>query len=180
MNSSKEENLVKGLVAAALKANPPKKTRICRGTTARRFRKVFPKTLRNLITWAVNLKPGDRINSFDGLNHIVKSVRLTEWYPVYHSYGKKGKRRNSTRGYAIQNIYVETTDGWSHNFDEGTIDPAYPIEAIEESFTKECVQKMIEFGIIDKDGNRLRSATTEENKTINEIYEEYKIGPKSA
>lgn len=171
MNDLEKERMTKTLVAEALKANPPKKTRICRGTTARRFRKVFPKILRDLITWAVNLRPGDRINSYDGLNHIVETVKLKEWYPVYRKYGRKrkGKYKNSTRGYAIYNVYVETTDGWCHHFDEGTMDPAWPIEAIEKVLTKECVQKMIEFGIIDKDGNRLRSATPEENTVINNI-----------
>lgn len=60
----------------SLKDNPPKKTRYVRGMTSRAANMVFDKPRRKLVLWGMNLKPGDCFNSFDGMNHVVKSVKV--------------------------------------------------------------------------------------------------------
>lgn len=154
------------------------KTRLTRGTTNKVFHWLFSKQKRKDYIWAMNLKPGDGINSYDAWNHTVKSIKII-WSSVpprrlnfdNMSYGR------CPGGTFVQDVDIFTTDGWVHSISEtGCIEPAWSIEQIRHYFksnvevSTSVVDKMIEFGIVDKNGYRLRSATKEENDFIESFY----------
>jgi len=158
------------------------KTRLTRGTTNRVFHRLFSKQKRKDYVWAMNLKPGDGINSYDSWNHIVKSIKI-----IWQTVSPKMKILKDNRvsfgrcpgGVFVLDVDIFTTDGWLHSISEtGCIEPAWPIEQIRNYFdggvSGSVVDKMIEFGIIDKNGYRLRSATEEENAFIESFYSKSK------
>lgn len=158
-NTAAHPDFLKRKVEKALLKNPPKKTRYARGMTSRAANMVFNKSKRKLVLWGMNLKPGDSFNSFDGLNHVVKSVKV-EW----------GRFCRFKSGKHVVNVYIISTDGWEHHLDEWwCIVPSYTIEEIEYFHTKRFSDKLIELGIMDNKGFRLRNSTKEEQKMFDDM-----------
>jgi hypothetical protein len=187
LTQEQRDEMISRILDELLKANPPKKTRYVRGVTSGLAREIYGKLQRKLILWAMNLNPGDRINSVDGCNHIVKTITI-QWRPVqnflYSHKRKNGchwvRAKRQTSGTYVANVYIETTNGWAHNVDDWVrVVPAMPVDCIKSFMTKQVIDKEIELGILDKDCNRLRAPTNKEYEVIGEIYKQYKIGPKS-
>lgn len=153
------------------------KTRLTRGTTNQVFHRLFSKQKRKDYIWAMNLKPGDGINSYDAWNHVVKSVKIC-WSTV----PPRLKFKNDDMlfglcpsGTFVQDVEITSTNGWLHCISEsGCIEPAWTIKQIRDHHclcyeTTSVVDKMIELGIVDENGYRLRSSTEEESKIINKF-----------
>ncbi len=146
-------------VREALKANSPKKTRYARGMTSPAARRIFCKSKRDLVVWGMNLKPGDTFNSFDGMNHVVKKTKVI-W----------GRFCGVRSGEHVLTVDILSTDGYHHSLDEwGCILPAWSPKEIENFFTKPCFDKLIELGLMDAQGFRLRVPTDEELDLFNKM-----------
>lgn len=154
-----ESNFLVKKVHDALRKNPPKKTRYARGMTAHAARKIWEKSRRNLVVWAMNLKPGDTFNSFDGMNHVVKETKII--------WGRYGRIRN---GRHVISVDIVSTDGYIHGLDEWwCIVPEFTPKEIEQFFTKPYFDKLIELGLMNEKGFRLRAPTEEEQEIFNKM-----------
>lgn len=146
-------------VREALKANPPKKTRYARGMTSPAARRIYDKCKRDLVLWGMNLKPGDTFNSFDGMNHVVKETKVI-W----------GRFCRVHSGEHVLTVDILSTDGYYHSIDEWwCILPEWSPEEIQAFFTKPYFDKLIELGLMDSKGFRLRAPTDAEREIFDKM-----------
>jgi hypothetical protein len=140
------------------------KTRLAKHTSRTVFHRLFSKADIRSYTWAINLKPGDIINGFDGWNCIVDKIEI-RWQNVGYMLGH-------SMGTYVEDVCIRTTDGYVHYISErGCVVPAISVEKITRWYGKEIFDKMKEFGAINDVGTRVRFLTSEERTTLAEIWE---------
>lgn len=142
--------------------------RLTTGCKKRIFHRLYSKSERRTYRWAMSLKKGDLINSFDSMNHEVEYIEVF-WRSIGIAYFnfKKDRWGHVPRGRYIEDVIMHTTDGWQHHISEtGCIVPAYSVEKMISLFGEACLAYKRSVGICDERCVRLRSATDDERKFI--------------
>jgi len=148
------------------------KTRLTKHTSGTVFHRLFSKSDRRAYTWAMNLKPGDIFNSFDAWNHVVEKIVII-WKHTGYTGGmnretKEGKKLRVPAGLYVEDVLIYSTNGWRHCISErGCIVPVWSVKELVECHGQNIFDKMVEFGIVDSSGIRLRPTTDEE---IEQLY----------
>lgn len=157
-------------------------TKYVRGGMSRNVRN---KTLKTIdvreVLWGINLKPGDIFNSFDGWDHVVKSIEI-EWRSVRRGYlsfktlKKKGYVEDklvegrSARGEYVSDVEIHSEDGMMHFLSEsGCIVPAFGREYLRKTHHPESFDWYELCGIINHDGVLQHYPTDEERALFDEI-----------
>jgi len=173
------------------------KTRLARGCTGTQYYRRFRNRERRAYLWAMNLKPGDVINSFDGWNHEVKEVNIhwvnfAEWnlFSVGpKTYRKLGFDPNSNgcpiidgrkcAGEFVYEVEIISTEGWRHCISEtGCIVPAYPVEVVVAEKGQDLFDLLVSFGHVDSRGVQIKSPydnLSEEQKQEIACLPKYKV-----
>lgn len=148
------------------------RTRLTKGTSRKVFHRLYSKADRRAYVWAMNLKPGEIINSFDAWNHEVSRVEILR-DPVWITrFGLAEGRGKTPRGTFVSEVVIHSTNGWMHHISEtGCIEPGFSVAKLESIMGKTVMAFMQEAGVVDGRGVRLRSATDDEKTKVNELYE---------
>lgn len=142
-------------------------TKLATGTSGTVFHRLFSKRERRAYIWAMGLKPGDIINSFDAWNHEITKVEIL-WDTVSMCrFNSKYHWGLTPRGTYVCDVAIYSTDGWVHYISEsGVIEPALSLEKLYWWHSKQAVDLALSMGIIDGRGVRVRDATDDEREMI--------------